>query len=83
MAAAKAIVHEQMLYSVPGSFTEGVNYLSFRTAEECVEAVAKLVENPERIRAMKKANAAYYQQYLRPDMLVKNTLKTVDQAMEK
>ena len=32
---------------------------------------------------MKKANAAYYQQYLRPDMLVKNTLKTVDQAMEK
>lgn len=83
VAAAKAVVHEQMVYSVPGSFTEGVNYLSFRTAEECVKAVAELVANPGKLQAMKQANAAYYQQYLRPDVLVKNTLKTVDQAMEK
>ena len=81
-AAAKAIVHEEMCYSVTGDFREGVNYLSFRTARECVEAVAKLVENPERIRAMKKANAAYYQAYLRPDMLIKHTLEVVDKTMD-
>lgn len=80
VAAAKAIVHEEMCYSVTGDFREGVNYLSFRTAGECVEAVAKLVESPERLQAMKRANAAYYQQYLRPDMLVKNTLEIVDKA---
>ena len=83
VAAAKAIVHEEMCYSVTGDFREGVHYLSFRTARECVEAVAQLVENPQRLQTMKQANAAYYRQYLRPDMLVKNTLKTVDQAMEK
>lgn len=82
VAAAKAIVHDTMRYSVPGDFREGVNYLSFRTAQECVEAVAQLVESPERIQAMKRANAAYYRQYLRPDVLVKNTLETVDRALE-
>ena len=81
VAAAKAIVHEELCYSVTGDFREGANYLSFRTAEECVEAVAKLVESPERLQAMKRANAAYYRQYLRPDILVKNTLEIVDKAL--
>lgn len=83
VAAGKAIVHEQLRYSVTGDFAEGVNYLSFRTAEECVKAVARLVDNPAELQAMKRANAAYYQQYLRPDMLVRNTLEFVDQTMEK
>ena len=82
MAAAKAIVHEEMCYSVTGDFREGVNYLSFRTPQECVEAVAKLVDNPERLQTMKRANAAYYRQYLRPDMLVRNTLEVVDRALQ-
>lgn len=82
VAAGNAIVHEQMRYSVTGDFREGVNYLSFRTAQECVEAVARLVEAPERIRAMKRANAAYYRQYLRPDMLIRNTLEIVDKVMD-
>ena len=82
VAAAKAIVHEELCYSVPGDFREGVNYLSFRTAQECVEAVAQLVQSPERLQAMKRANAAYYRQYLRPDMLVKNTLEIVDRALD-
>ena len=70
-----------MCYSVPGDFREGVNYLSFRTAQECVEAVARLVESPELLQSMKRANAAYYQQYLRPDVLVKNTLEIVDKTI--
>ena len=82
VAAAKAIVHEEMCYSVTGDFREGVNYLSFRTAQECVEKVARLVENPKDIQAMKRANAAYYQQYLRPDMLIRNALKIVDNKMD-
>ena len=82
VAAAKAIVHEELRYSVPGDFREGVNYLSFRTAQECVDAVAELVRSPDRIQAMKRANADYYQQYLRPDVLVKNTLSIVDQALD-
>lgn len=81
VAAAKAIVHEAFHYQVTGDFREGVNYLSFRTAQECVDAVGHLVEHPAEIAAMKQANAAYYQQYLRPDRLIANSLAVVDKAL--
>ena len=87
VAAAKAIVNERLHYSVTGDFAEGVHYLSFETVEECLDAVQKLVEDPQLRFAMKKANAEYYRNYLRPDMIVKNTLELVDkmiaQAQEK
>lgn len=78
VAAAKAIVNEEMHFSVTGDFAEGKNYLAFRTAEECLSAVQSLVEDPQRLYAMQQANEAYYQKYLRPDVLVKNTLDLVD-----
>jgi len=82
VAAAKAIVNEEMHFSVTGDFEEGKNYLSFRTTEECLEAVRTLAENPERLYTMKLANEQYYQEYLRPDVLVKRTLDIVDRALE-
>lgn len=45
-------------------------------------AVAALAQDPARLQAMKQANAAYYWQSLRPDMLILNTLKIVDQALD-
>ena len=77
VAAAKAIVNEKMHFSVTGDFEEGKNYLVFSTVEECVAAVQSLVDDPEKLYAMKLANEQYYQQYLRPDILVKNTLDLV------
>lgn len=82
VAAAKAIVNERLHYTVTGDFAEGKHYLSFETVDECLNAVQRLVEDPQLRYAMKKANAAYYQQYLRPDVLVKNTLAVVDSKME-
>ncbi len=82
VAAAKAIVNEELHFTVTGDFTEGKNFLSFCTAEECLEAVRTLAEDPERLYAMKLANEQYYQKYLRPDVLVKNTLDIVNQALE-
>lgn len=83
VAAAKAIVNEEMHFTVTGDFSEGKNYLAFRTAEECLAAVQALVEDPERLYAMKLANQRYYQKYLRPDMLVKHTLEVVDRKLDK
>lgn len=82
VAAAKAIVNEELHFSVTGDFEEGKNYLSFRTKEECLAAVQLLVEDPDRLYAMKAENARYYQKYLRPDILVKNTLDLVDRCLE-
>jgi len=78
VAAAKAIVNERLHYTVTGDFAEGKHYLSFETVEQCLDAVQRLVENPELRFAMKQANAAYYRNFLRPDVLVKNTLDLVD-----
>ena len=81
VAAAKAIVNERLHYTVTGDFREGENYLSFETAQECIDAVERLVKDPEKLYAMKQANEAYYQEYLRPDKLVKNSLELVDRML--
>lgn len=78
IAAAKAIVNETFHYSVTGDFEEGKHYLSFVTAEECIEAVRTLVENTEKRLEMQAANAKYYQEYLKPEVLVKHTLDLVE-----
>lgn len=82
VAAAKAIVNEELHFSVTGDFTEGKHYLSFRTTEECLKAVRSLAEDPQRLYDMKLANERYYREYLRPDVLVKRTLDIVDRALE-
>lgn len=74
IAASKAIVGERMYHTVPGAFLPGVNFLEFATASECVDAVATLRQDPVRRFAMMKANHDYYHAFLRPDMLVLNTL---------
>lgn len=74
VAAAKAIVNEALCYQVPGNFREGIHYLSFSAAEGCLDALESLAGHPERILAMKKANARYYREYLRPDVMIRNTL---------
>jgi len=78
VAAAKAIVNERLHYTVTGDFAEGKHYLSFETVEECLDAVQKLVDDPALRFSMQQANAEYYRNYLRPDVLVKNTLDLVD-----
>ena len=78
IAAAKAIVNESFHYSVTGDFEEGKHYLAFSTAEECIEAVRILVENTEKRLEMQAANAKYYQEYLKPEVLVKHTLDLVE-----
>lgn len=83
VAAAKAIVNERFHYSVTGEYREGEHYLPFETAEECLEAVDQLVRDPEKLYAMKRANEEYYQNYLKPEVLVKNSLERIDGALKK
>ena len=78
VAASKAIVNEKLRYSVPGNFAEGKNYLSFESAEECIQAIERLMSDPELLEAMKANNHAYYNAFLKPDVLVRNTLRAVD-----
>ena len=82
VAAAKAVVNERFHYTVTGEYREGEHYLPFETAEECLKAVDQLVRNPDQLYAMKQANEAYYRQYLKPEILVRNSLALVDRDLE-
>lgn len=76
VAASRAIVTERLLYEVPGSFTDGQNYLGFDTADQCVSNVRRLVDHPEMRLSMMHANHDYYQRHVRPDALVLRSLET-------
>ncbi|MCQ6275279.1 glycosyltransferase family 1 protein [Bacillus sp. V3B] len=76
VAASKAIVTEELHYEVPGSFENGKNYLTFKTAEDCVEQIYQLLDDDYRYE-MKVNNYKYYHQYVRPDRLVLNSLLTI------
>ncbi len=75
IAAARSIVAEKLKYDVPGDFNDGMHYIPFSTADECVEAVGRLYSNPDMVYEMKKANEDYYRNYLKPDVQIMNTLR--------
>ncbi len=76
LAAAKGVVAETPRYRTTGSFTAGINYLDFKSPDGCVERTVELLHDPERLARMKVANHAYYQSNVRPDQIVRNTLRT-------
>jgi len=74
IAFSKAIICEELRYQVPGSLTKDKHYLEFSCAEQCVEHAVSLVDDKLKRTQMMKDNMQYYQQSLRPDMLILNTL---------
>jgi hypothetical protein len=76
IAFSKAVVSEPLVYEVPGGFASGRNYIKFSSPEECVHAAIRLIEDAGLRRQIMQNNAAYYRDYLRPDVLVKNALLT-------
>lgn len=76
VAGAKAILSEKLIFEAPGIFVPGKNYLEFTTPEECVAGARQLAGNPGQLYQMTRQNYEYYQAYLRPDMLIWNTLQT-------
>lgn len=75
IAESKAIVSEKLHFSVPGGFQAGKNFLEFDSADKCVEQVHRLVNDLDFRFSMMKRNQDYYQNYLRPDKLIWNTLE--------
>lgn len=76
IAGSKAIVSEKLYYQPTGNFKKGTNYIEFNNADECVEKVAELFYDPQKRYKMALANYRYYHEYLRPDILIWNTLQT-------
>lgn len=75
IASSKAILTEPLYNEVTGKFEKNKNYYEFRTTEELVEKVGELINNKQKILNMMNENYEYYQAYLKPDMLILNTIK--------
>lgn len=82
VACARAIVSEPLLYEVPGDLAPGRNYLEFRTPDECAEQALQLVADTALRGSIMAANARYYRAFLRPDVLLLNSLETAQRLVE-
>ena len=74
IANSKAIISEPLKYSVPGNFNSGKNYLEFNNENELVNNLNLLLKDNKLIDNMMKNNFDYYNEYLRPDKLILNSL---------
>jgi hypothetical protein len=82
IAMSKAIVTTPIdQFALPGNFSEGNNYVSFNhQAADCIDKCIQLLNDKQLLQQVMHNNYQYYQQYLRPDKLVWNILKTVADA---
>ncbi len=75
VANAKAILTEPLKFDLPGDFKEGKNYLTYSNESELIQCIYKLLSNEQLLNQMKLENYQYYHAFVRPDMLILNTLK--------
>lgn len=64
-------------FELPGSFAEHLNFLPYKSVEECVSLVVELSQNHQLRKDMQENNSAYYAEYLRPGQKI---LKILEQA---
>jgi len=74
VAASRSIISEQLNYYVPGGFESGKNYYAYKDEMELLDKTNSLLENKDKIFEMMNNNFLYYNNYLKPDRLVLNTL---------
>jgi hypothetical protein len=74
VAASRAIVTEPLNYELPGDFENKKNYLMFYNEHELIENIHHLLKHDEKLNNMMENNFHYYNNYVRSDSLVLNSL---------
>lgn len=74
VALSKPIICEPLMHKVPGAFEKNRHYLEFVSEDSCLESCVKLIENPSVATSLSENCYSYYHRYLRPDVLVLNSL---------
>jgi hypothetical protein len=77
VAASRAIVSEPLRFELPGNFSKDTNYYEFETADQLVTEISRLRNDPAAMSQMMNANFQYYNNYVKPENLVLNSLITV------
>jgi hypothetical protein len=77
VAASRAIVSEPLNYQLPGDFEADKNYLTFSDENTLLDQIDHLLTYQDKLLEMMENNYRYFQNFVRPDNLVFNTLLTV------
>lgn len=74
VAASRAIVSEKLNYELPGDFSIEKNYLDFKNVDQCIDNIYTLLKDHKARYEMMKNNYKYYQDYVKPNKLILNTI---------
>ena len=77
VAASRVVVTEPLKFSLPGNFNKGENYFEFETPEQLISQIDFLQSNPGQVLQTMKNNYYYYNNFVKPERLILNTLLTV------
>lgn len=77
VAASRVIVSEPLYYELPGEFQNEKNYIEFRSVDELIDVLRKLINNKEKRQEIMNNNLYYYNNYVKPEIIVLNTLLKV------
>jgi hypothetical protein len=77
LAASRCVVSESWSVSLPPPLESGTNLLWFERVEGCLASIDHLLSQPRAAADMQRANADYYERYVRPSALVLNTLNCI------
>ncbi|UCG52575.1 MAG: glycosyltransferase family 1 protein [Candidatus Latescibacterota bacterium] len=80
LAASRCIVCPPYPHRLPAPLIDGVNYLGFRTVDECIERCARLLEDRGMAEEMRLKNWQYYQTHVAPAQHMENLLSRVFEA---
>lgn len=76
IAASRAIISEPLFFT-PQNFIKGENYLEASSTDALISNIYKLIDNSDYKYEMMVNNFKFYNQYLRPDILILNSLLKV------
>jgi hypothetical protein len=80
LALGRPLVTEAFICELPGDLAEGRNFIAFSQPDEAADRILALQASPMSLLAMRESARSYYQEWLRPDVLVARTLAAVVEA---
>lgn len=66
---------DPLVYAPAGNPQKDINYLEYTDAYSLAESINLLIDDVDRIHEIENANFEYYNNYVRPDSRILNTLK--------
>lgn len=74
LAASRCTVSERLRYDLPHELREGEEILVFDSPDQCVEACANLLSNPDLAEKLRQGAQSYYQQHLAPAQILRRVI---------